>query len=89
MPKDYSKKNLQKASFKNENLSYALFSSSDLRGADFSGSDLTGADFTHVRTGLPWLPPLLSYPLQMSNIITTKGYGTHRLTEAIWLHRHP
>jgi hypothetical protein len=52
IPKDYSKKNLQKASFKNEDLSYSCFSDSDLRGADFSGSDLTGADFTHVRTGI-------------------------------------
>jgi uncharacterized protein YjbI with pentapeptide repeats len=52
MPKDFSKRNLQKASFKEEDLSYANFSGSDLRGTDFSGSDLSGADFIHVRTGI-------------------------------------
>src|SRR4051794_36042724 len=52
MPKDYSKRKLQKVSFKDEYLSYANFSESDLRGADFNGADLTGADFTHVKTGV-------------------------------------
>ena len=52
MEKDYSNKNLQKASFKNEDLSYASFSNSDLRGVDFSGANLTGANFTHVKTGI-------------------------------------
>jgi len=52
MLKDYSNKNLQRASFKNEDLSYASFRGSDLRGADFSGSNLIGADFTQVKTGI-------------------------------------
>ncbi len=52
MPKDYSKQNLQRASFKNEDLTQASFNESDLRGADFSGSDLTGANLSHVRTGI-------------------------------------
>ena len=52
MPKDYSKKGLQKVSFKGEYLSYANFSGSDIRGADFTGADLTGADFSNVRTGI-------------------------------------
>jgi Pentapeptide repeats (8 copies) len=52
MSRDYSQKNLRKASFKDENLSYVRFNNSDLRGADFSGSDLTGAVFTHVKTGI-------------------------------------
>ena len=61
MAKDYSNKNLQKASFKNEDLSYASFSNSDLRGADFSGADLTGANFTHVRTGITPLNTILIF----------------------------
>ncbi len=52
MTKDYSNKNLQKASFKNEDLSNASFADSDLRGADFSGANLTGAIFTNVKTGI-------------------------------------
>ena len=52
MAKEYSNKNLQKASFKNEDLSNSNFSGSDLRGADFSGANLTGADFTNSRTGI-------------------------------------
>ena len=52
MFRDYSKKNLQKASFRNADLSYAHFSHSDLRGTDFSGSNLTGADFSNARTGI-------------------------------------
>jgi uncharacterized protein YjbI with pentapeptide repeats len=52
MLKDYSHKNLQKASFRNEDLTNARFADCDLRGADFSGSDLSGADLTHVKTGI-------------------------------------
>jgi hypothetical protein len=52
MAQDYSKKNLQNASFVNEDLAYANFSGTDLRGAKFTGADLTGADFTYTRTGL-------------------------------------
>src|SRR3954466_6255375 len=61
MPKDYSKRNLQKASFKDEYLSNANFSWSDLRGADFSGSDLTGVNFTHIRTGIPLVNTVLLF----------------------------
>ena len=61
MTKDYSNKNLQKASFRNEDLSYASFTNSDLRGADFSGADLTGARFTHVRTGITPLNAILIF----------------------------
>jgi hypothetical protein len=49
---DYSKKNLQKLSFKNKNLANRSFVDSDLRGTDFSGADLSGADLTHVKTGI-------------------------------------
>ena len=52
MAKEYSNKNLQKASFKNEDLSNANFADSDLRGADFTNANLTGANFTHSRTGI-------------------------------------
>lgn len=52
MLKDYSNKNLKKASFQNEDLANARFSESDLRGADFSGSDLSGADFSRAKTGI-------------------------------------
>lgn len=52
MKTDHSKRNLQKASFKNENLANVNFSGSDLRGADFTGSNLTNANFTSVRTGI-------------------------------------
>ena len=52
MSVDYSKKNLQKASFKDENLASTSFLGSDIRGADFSGADLTGADFRHIKTGI-------------------------------------
>jgi hypothetical protein len=52
MSKDYSNKNLQKASFRNADLSNVRFANSDLRGADFSGSNLKGADFTNVKTGI-------------------------------------
>jgi hypothetical protein len=52
MNKDYSNKNLQKASFQNEDLSYASFAGSDLRGADFTGANLTGANLTHIKTGI-------------------------------------
>ena len=55
MTKQYSNKNLQKASFKNEDLSNASFADSDLRGADFSGANLTNANFTKVKTGIPLL----------------------------------
>lgn len=53
MPKDFTNRNLKKASFKGEYLSNANFSGSDLRGANFNDADLTSADFTHVRTGIP------------------------------------
>src|SRR5436189_4927535 len=52
MTKEYSNKNLQKASFKNEDLSNASFVDSDLRGVDFTGANLTGANFTHSKTGI-------------------------------------
>ena len=52
MTKEYSNKNLQKASFKNEDLSNASFVDSDLRGADFTNANLIGANFTHSRTGI-------------------------------------
>ena len=52
MNQQFSRQNLQKASFQNVSLSYARFFDTDLRGADFSGADLTGADFTHVKTGI-------------------------------------
>ena len=52
MTVDYSKSNLQNASFKNENLVNTSFQGSDLRGADFSGADLTGANLTQVKTGI-------------------------------------
>lgn len=52
MAKEYSNKNLQKASFRNEDLSNASFVDSDLRGVDFSGANLTGANFTQSRTGI-------------------------------------
>ena len=52
MTKNYSMKNLQKASFQQKDLAYASFAHSDLRGAKFTGSDLTGADFTNARTGI-------------------------------------
>ena len=51
--REFSNKNLQKASFKDEDLRNANFAGSDLRGADFSGANLSNADFTHVRTGIP------------------------------------
>ncbi len=49
---DYSKKNLQRASFKNESLVNTSFMGCDLRGVDFSGTDLTNANLTHVKTGI-------------------------------------
>ena len=49
---DYSKKNLQNASFANEKLVNTSFMGSDLRGADFSNADLTGADLSKVITGI-------------------------------------
>jgi hypothetical protein len=52
MTVDYSKKNLQNASFANEKLVNTSFMESDLRGADFSNADLTGADLTRVKTGI-------------------------------------
>ena len=52
MTVDYSKKNLQNASFANEKLVDTSFMGSDLRGADFSNADLTGADLTKVKTGI-------------------------------------
>jgi len=52
MTVDYSKKNLQKSSFKNENLVRTSFAGSDLRGADFSGADLSGANLSKVKTGI-------------------------------------
>src|SRR3954466_815349 len=61
MPKDFSKKNLQKASFRSEDLSNFRFTDSDIRGADFSGSNLTGADFTHVRTVITPLNTVLIF----------------------------
>jgi hypothetical protein len=61
MLKDYSQKNLRKASFRNEDLTNARFADSDLRGADFSGSNLTGADFTHVKTGITPVNTLLIF----------------------------
>src|SRR5215204_3728641 len=61
MTKEYSNKNLQKASFRNEDLSNASFMHSDLRGADFSGANLTGANFTHVKTGIPTLNSVLLF----------------------------
>ena len=61
MAKDYSNKNLQKASFKNEDLSYASFTNSDLRGVDFTGADLTGANFTHVSTGITPINTILIF----------------------------
>src|SRR5215204_2411111 len=51
MAKEYSNKNLQKASFKNE----------DLSNASFVDSDLRGADFTHVKTGIPALYTVLLF----------------------------
>src|SRR6187402_2273192 len=61
MTKQYSNKNLQKASFKNEDLSNASFADCDLRGADFSGANLTGANFTHVKTGIPTMNTVLLF----------------------------
>src|SRR5687767_10809733 len=52
MTVDYSKKNLQNASFANENLVNTSFRGSDLRGADFSNANLTGADLTMIKTGI-------------------------------------
>src|SRR6187431_547756 len=52
MTKEYSNKNLQKASFKNQDLSNTSFVDSDLRGADFTNANLIGANFTHSRTGI-------------------------------------
>src|SRR5688572_31900447 len=49
---DYSKMNLQNASFRDENLVNTSFHGSDLRGADFTGADLTGADLSQVKTGI-------------------------------------
>ena len=70
MVKDFSNKNLQRASFVNEDLSYASFANSDLRGADFSGADLTGANFTQVRAGIAPLTARLLIWAQASAIIT-------------------
>src|SRR5687767_7459892 len=52
MGKDFSNKNLQKASFQNEDLAGANFENSDLRGADFTGADLSGARFKKTKTGI-------------------------------------
>jgi uncharacterized protein YjbI with pentapeptide repeats len=61
MPKNYSTRNLQKASFADEDLDHADFSFADLRGADFSGADLTAANFSHVKTGITALNTLLLF----------------------------
>jgi uncharacterized protein YjbI with pentapeptide repeats len=61
MEKDYSNKNLQRASFKNEDLSYANFTNSDLRGADFSGANLVSANFTGTKTGITPLNTVLLF----------------------------
>ena len=61
MVRDYSKKNLQKESFKGEDLSYARFIESDLRGTDFTDCNLTGANFTHVKTGITPLNTILIF----------------------------
>ena len=61
MVKDFSKKNLQKKSFKGEDLSYARFIESDLRGTDFTDCNLTGANFTHVKTGITPLNTILIF----------------------------
>jgi pentapeptide repeat protein len=61
MPKDYSNRNLQKASFKNADLANSNFANSDLRGTDFTGADLTGADFTHVKTGIAPIHTILLF----------------------------
>jgi len=53
MPKDYSNKDLKKASLADQDLSYARFNGSDLRGARFTNSNLSGAEFTGVKTGIP------------------------------------
>jgi hypothetical protein len=72
MGKDYSNKNLQKASFKNEDLSNVSFAESDLRGTDFSGANLTGADLTHVKTGITPLNTILIFiPSLIVSLIST------------------
>jgi hypothetical protein len=65
MTVDFSKKNLQKASFKNERLVNVSFKGCDLRGADFTGSDLTGANLTHIRTGITPLNTYLIFLLAL------------------------
>jgi hypothetical protein len=49
---DYSKKNLQNATFKGAMLANSSFAGCDLRGADFTEADLTGADLSNIRTGI-------------------------------------
>jgi uncharacterized protein YjbI with pentapeptide repeats len=70
---DYSKKNLQNASFRKQDLSHARFSGSDLRGADFGGANLTGTDFTNVRTGVRPLDSVLIF-LAALGVSLLSGY---------------
>jgi len=63
---DYSKKNLQRLSFRNEKLVNTSFQGCDLRGADFSGSDLTGANLSNVKTGITPLNTALIFLVAMA-----------------------
>ena len=73
MNEEFSKQNLQKASFQNVSLSHARFIETDLRGADFSGADLSGADFSHIKTGIT--PPNTFFIFLTVFIISlTSGY---------------
>jgi hypothetical protein len=71
---DYSKKNLQNASFSNEKLVNTSFMGSDLRGADFSNSDLTGADLTRVKTGITQLVTIIIFLITLI-ISMASSYG--------------
>ena len=71
---DYSKKNLQNASFANEKLMNTSFMGSDLRGADFSNSDLTGADLTHVKTGITQMVTIIIFLITLF-ISMVSSYG--------------
>ena len=82
LPRDYSHRDLQSASFKNEDLRKANFSGSDLRGADFSNADLTGADLTHVRTGIKTVNVVVLFIAALV-ISMLSGYLSMRAGEAI------
>src|SRR5687768_2069778 len=73
MARDFSNKNLQKASFLNEDLSGANFENSDLRGADFTGANLCGARFKKTKTGILPLHVLITFIVSLA-ISLLSGY---------------